>query len=200
MAKSHGKGEAMRRSPLIFVSAALLLGIVVAGAFYYFYRNSPRFALQQMATALIQRNYNKFYTFLDMKSILGSLMQDTGRDLIPPDIIPKGNILGQLGLQMGSKFVQQLAPQIYETFEKEVQKVINKYLDTLTASDLLALEAAVSMAEIKQQENGAQVTLRFPKGDGSLHLTMIRNPQDRTWRVVSVSYDDLKELVKKSLL
>jgi hypothetical protein len=196
---SHGKGEAMRRSPLIFLAAALLLGIVVAGVFFYLYRNSPRFALHQMVTTLMQRNYNKFYSFLDMKSILGSLMQDTGKDLIPPELIPKGNFLGELGLKMGSKVAQQLVPQIYGTFEKEAQKVINQYLDTLTTQDLLALEGAVALAQINQNGDEAQVTLRFPKDEASLHLTMGRTPQDRTWRIISVSYEDLKELVKKKI-
>jgi hypothetical protein len=199
VAKSHGKGEAMRRSPLIFLATALILGIVVAGLFYYRYRSSPRFALHQMATALMQRNYNKFYSFLDMKSILGSLMGDTGKDLIPPDIAPKGNFLGELGVRMGSKFAQQLVPQIYGAFEKEAHKVINQYLDTLTTQDLLALEGAVALAPISQSGDEAQVTLRFPKDEASLHLTMGRSPQDRTWRVISVSYEDLKEIVKKKI-
>jgi hypothetical protein len=179
VAKSHGKGEAMRRL-LIFLTAALLLGLVVAGVFYFLYRNSPRFALHQMVTALMQRNYNKFYSRLDMKSILGSLMQDTGSDLIPPDLVPKGNFLGQFGLKMGNKFAQQLVPQLYGTFEKEAHKVINQYLDTLTTQDLLALEGAVALAQIQQTDDVAQVTLNLPKDDGSLHLTMSRNSQDRT--------------------
>jgi hypothetical protein len=198
MAKSHGKGETMRRL-LIFLAAALLLGVVVAGGFYYLYRNSPRFALHQMAVALTQRNYDKFYSFVDMKSILGSLTQDTGKDLIPPDIVPKGNFLGELGLKMGSRVAQQLVPQIYGAFEKEIHRVINQFLDTLTTQDLLALEGAVALAEIHQTGDEAQVILRFPKADGSLHLTMSRNPQDRTWQVVYVNYEDLKELVKKKL-
>lgn len=190
----------MRRSPLIFLAAALLLGIVVAGFFYYRYQTSPRFALQQMVTALIQRNYDKFYSFLDMKSILGSLMEDSGRDLIPPELIPKGNFLGELGLKMGSKFAQQLVPQLYGTFEKEAHTVINKYLDTLTTQDLLALEGAVALADINQSGDEAQVTLHFLKKEETLHLTLGRTPQDPTWRVISVSYEDLKELVKNRLL
>jgi hypothetical protein len=197
--KSHGKGEAMRRSPLIFLAAALLLGIVVAGVFYYLHRNSPRFALHQMVTSLIQRNYNKFYSYLDMPSILSSLTEDSGRDLIPLELIPKGNLLGELGLKMGSKLAQQLVPQIYGAFEQEAHTVINKYLDTLTTQDLLALEAAVALAQINQSGNEAQVTLSFPKVEASLHLTVGRTPQNPTWRVISVSYEDLKELVKKKL-
>jgi hypothetical protein len=189
----------MRRL-LMFLATTLLLGIAVAGVFYYLYRNSPRFALHQMVTALMQRNYDNFYSHLDMKSILGSLMQDTGNDLIPQDVIPKGNFLGQFGLKMGSKFAQQLVPQLFGTFEKEARKVINQYLDTLTTKDLLALEGAVAMAEVRKTDDVAQVTLRFPKDEGSLHLTMSRSPQDGVWRVVSVSYEDLKELVKKNLL
>jgi hypothetical protein len=200
VAKSHGKGKLMRRSPLIFLATALVLGIVVAGAFYDLHRSSPRYALHQMVTSLMQRNYNKFYSFLDMKSILSSLMQDTGRDLIPPEIVPKGNFLGELGVRMGSKFAQQLVPQIYGAFEKEAHKVINQYLDTLTTQDLLALQGAVALAHISKSGDVARVTLRFPNNEASLHLTMSRNPQDRTWRVTSVSYEDLKELVKKKLL
>ena len=189
----------MRRL-LIILAAALLLGIVIAAVFYILYRNSPRFALHQMATALIQRNYDNFYLRLDMKSILSSLMQDTGKDLIPPDVVPKGNFLGQFGVKMGSKFAQQLVPQLYGTFEKEARKVINQYLDTLTTQDLLALNGAVTLAEIQQTGDMAQVTLRFPKDDASLHLTMSRTSQDRTWRVVAVTYEDLKELLKKKFL
>jgi len=148
----------------------------------------------------MQRNYDKFYSCLDMKSILTSLMQDSGKDLIPPEAIPKDNLLGQLGLKMGSKFAQQLVPQLFGAFEKETRKIINQYLDTLTTQDLLALEGAVSLADIEETGDVAQVTLHFPKEDASLHLTMSRSPQDRTWRVVSVSYEDLKELLKKKLI
>jgi hypothetical protein len=189
----------MRRSPLIFLAAALFLGIAVAGVFYYLHRNSPRSALHQMVTALIQRDYDKFYSYLDMKSILSSLMEDSGRDLIPSDLIPKGNFLGDLGLKMGNKIAQQLVPQIYGTFEQEAHSVINKYLDTLTTQDLLALEGAVALAQISQSGDAAQVTLNFPKTEASLHLTMGRTPQNPTWRVIAVSYEDLKELVKKTL-
>jgi len=190
----------MRRSPLTFVAVALILGLAVAGAFYYSYRKSPRFALQQMATALIQRNYDKFYSYVDMGSILSSLMQETGKELIPPDIIPKSSILGELGAKMGSKFLQQLVPQVFETFQKEVfQKLINKYLDTLTTQELLALQAAVTMAQITQDGEMAQVTLTFPQEEGSLHLTMVRDPKTGRWRITSVNYEDLKGLIKRSL-
>jgi hypothetical protein len=197
VAKSHAKGKAMRRSPLIFVIAALLLGIVVAGAFYYHYRSSPRFALHQMATALIKRDYQEFYTYLDLNSILNHLMQETGKDLIPPEI-PEGDYLSQLGWKMGRKFAQNLLPRILETFENNLQGLINKYLDTLTTEDFLALEAAVAMADIDKQGDQARVTLNFPQ-DAQLRLTMSRSP-DGSWRVVSVNYADLKQVLKKALL
>ncbi len=188
----------MRRSPLIFAAGALLLGIVVAGVFYYFYRTSPRFSLEQMVNSLTQRNYEKFYSYLDMKGVLGSLVEDTGKDLIPPEIIPKGNFWGELGVKIGSKLLQQLPPTVYETLQRDVfNKIINIYLDTLTTQDLLALQAAVTVAEINRQEDVARVTLRFPKKDGRLRLTMAWDPQQRLWRVVSVSYEDLKQLLKK---
>ena len=92
----------MRRL-LIFMSAVLLLGIAIAGVFYFYYRNSPRYALQQMVTSLMRRNYDKFYSHLDMPSILGSLTQDTGQDLIPPELIPKNNLLGTVRSENGQQ-------------------------------------------------------------------------------------------------
>ena len=198
MAKSHGKGEAMRRSPLVFVIAALLLGIAVAGGFYYHYRQSPRFALHQMVNALMYRNYKEFYTYLDLNNILSHLMQETGKDLIPSEI-PEGDYLTQFGWKMGRKFAQNLLPRILQTVEKNLHSLINKYLDTLTTEDFLALEAAVALADISQTGDEAQVTLKFPKGDAQLRLTMSRSLSKRSWRVVSVNYKDLKNLLKKEI-
>ena len=76
--------------------------------------------------------------------------------------------------------------------------MINRYLDTLTTQDLVALQGAVTLAEIDRSGDVAQVTLRYPK-DGDLHLTMSRNPENQSWQVISVSYEDIKELVKKNL-
>jgi len=198
VSKSHGKGKAMRRSPLVFVIAALLLGIAVAGGFYYHYRQSPRFALHQMVNALMHRNYKEFYTYLDLNSILSHLMQETGKDLIPSEI-PQGDYLSQFGWKMGRKLAQNLLPKILQTVEKNLHGLINKYLDTLDTEDLLALEAAVALAEISPKGDEAQVILKFPKGNAQLRLTMSRNLPKRSWRVVSVNYQDLKNLLKKEL-
>jgi hypothetical protein len=189
----------MRRSPLVFIIAALVLGIMVAGVFYYRYQSSSRSALHQMVATLSQRNYKEFYTYLDLKSILGNLMQETGKDLISP-VIPENNYLGQLGWRMGRKFAQQVLPRLFETLEPDLHKLINQYLNTLTTKELLALKAAVALAEIRQQGDEAKVTLRFAKEESRLRLTMSRSAKDRTWRVVSVSYEDLKKLVSKELM
>jgi len=188
----------MRRSPLVFVIAALLLGIAVAGGFYYRYRQSPRFALHQMVNSLMYRNYKEFYTYLDLNSILSHLMQETGKDLIPSDI-PQGDYLSQFGWKMGRKFAQNLLPRILQTVEKNLHSLINKYLNTLTTEDLLALEAAVALADISSKGDEAQVTLKFPKQTAQLRLTMSRSHPKRCWRVISVNYQDLKNLLKKEL-
>lgn len=188
----------MRRSWLIFVPAVLLLGILAAGVYYYYYRGSPRYALHQMVGALSNRNYSNFYAHLDLKSIFSHLVQDTGQDLMPPDE-PEGDYLSQLGRSLGRKFAQHILPRMFEGFEKDLRRIINEYLGSLTTKELLALDAAVAMAQINRQGDEALVTLRFPKDDGRLRLTMSRAFPDRTWRVVSVSYEDLKKIVKEEL-
>jgi hypothetical protein len=188
----------MRRSPLIFLLAALLLGIVVAGVFYYRHRHSPRFALQQLVSCLSIRDYDKFYDSVDLPGIMSHLMTETGRDLIPPEL-PIGDFLSQFGWKMGGKVARQLIPRLFETFDQELRKLLNQYFDTLGPQEFVALNAAVALADINQQGEQAQVTLKFPKKDGRLRLTMVWNPQQRLWRVVAVNYEDLKHLVKKEL-
>lgn len=189
----------MRRSFLIITLTVLLLGVLVAGGFYYLYRNSPRYALIQMTNSLTIRNYEKFYQYLDLKSILSHLVQETGKDFLLQEE-GKGDALNRLGLSLGRKLAQQLLPQLFESFEKDLRKLINEYLRTLTTQELLALETAVALAEIRQQGEEAQVILRFPKDEGRLRLFMSRNFPDRSWRVISVNYEDLKRLLKKELL
>ena len=100
---------------------------------------------------------------------------------------------------MGRKFAQNLLPRIFQTVEKNLHNLINKYLDTLDTEDLLALEAAVALADITSKGDEAQVTLKFPQGNAQLRLTMSRSLPKRSWRVVSVNYQDLKNLLKKEL-
>jgi len=189
----------MRRSLLITILAVLLLGVLVAGVLYYLHRGSPRYALIQMAESLRVQNYEKFYHYVDLKSILRHLMQETGKDLLPQGE-GQGDDLSRLGQKLGRRFAQKLLPRLFDSFEKDLRKLINEYLRTLTSREILALEAAVALAEIRQQGDEAQVTLRFPKDGGRLRLSMSRSFPDRSWRVVGVSYEDLKKLLKKEFL
>ena len=152
-----------------------------------------------MADALTNRNYKVFYSRLDLKGIFNQLVQDTGQDLIPPED-PEGDYLGQLGRSLGRKLAKYILPRMFEAYEGELKKLITEYLRKLTIQELLALEAAVRLAEIEPQGEEARVILRFPKDDRRLRLTMSRAFPDHSWRVVSVSYEDLKKIVKKELM
>ncbi len=184
----------MRRSPLIFLLVALLLGVLVAGVFYYRHRHSPRYALHQMALSLTNRNYDNFYDYVDLAGIVSHLMEETGKALLAPNL-PGGNFLSQFAFKMGGRVVRHL----FESFEREFRKLANQYFDTLTTQELLALQGAVALADISQKGEEAQVTLRFPEKDTRLRLTMAWNSQQRRWRVVSVNYEDLKALLNREL-
>jgi hypothetical protein len=71
------------------------------------------------------------------------------------------------------------------------------YLRNLDNSQILALAAAVSVAKIEVQGDEAQVTLVDPKTKDPLRFRMRRPPENGTWRVVAVNYNDLKKLVKR---
>lgn len=189
----------MRRSLFLVIGAVLILGVLATGVFYYLERTSPRWALLQMAGAIKARNYEKFHHYLDLKSIVSHLVQETGQDLIPRED-QNQDPLNRLGKNLARKFAQHLVPRLFEQFDQELRQVINKYLDTLTNKEILALEAAAALAEVSRRGEEAQVTIRVPQEDLRLRLTMSRNYPDRGWRVVAINYQDLKKFLKKELL
>lgn len=189
----------MRRSLVITVGAVFLLGVLVAGILYFLHRGSPRYALLQMVEGIRERNYDKFYYYIDLKNIFSQLLQEAGPDLLPSEK-EEPDELARWGRHLARKFAQHLLPRLFDNFEKELRKAINEYLGTLTTQELLALEAAVALADIRQSGEEAQVTLKFPRDSHKLRFTMSRNFPDRNWRVIAISYQDLKKLVKKELL
>jgi|UniRef100_A0A7C5AK62 hypothetical protein len=189
----------MRRSLFIILGVVLLIGVVVAGWFYYLHRDSPRYVLLQILEAIRERNYDKIYYHIDLKNIIDQLIQDTGQDLLSRNGGEQDE-LTRLGQNLARKFARHLLPRLFANFEKDLRQAINGYLSTLTSQEILALEAAVALAEVSQTGGEAQVTLKFPKEELRLRLTMSRDFPDRSWRVVGVNFQDLKKIIKKELL
>jgi hypothetical protein len=178
--------------------AAVLLGALVAGFWYYRDLSSPRYTLRQMVKAVKSGNYEGFYAHLDMPSLIRQVTLEAGQEITPRGEAG-GNALGRLGQALGRKLALNLVPKMLEGFDKNIRRLLMEALRLLTPEQLEDLEQAVEGADITQEGESARVTLRFPRDGERLGLTMRRDPKKRVWRVVSVSYQDLKRIFGKEL-
>lgn len=186
----------MRRKVLLIVLAVVLLGGALGGSLYWYWINSPRYALQQMALALKTRNMDTFFKYIDLKDIFNNFLDASGADSPePPD--QKADEWTQFTRNMGRKFSRYFLPKLFETFEIQIRTMLEKYLLHLDNSQILGVAAAATTAKIERQGNEAQVTLVDPKTKDPLRFQMRREPQQGIWRIVSVNHQDLKKFYQR---
>lgn len=186
----------MRRKAWIIAVAIVVLGAAVAGGLYWRWANSPRYALQQAALALKTRNMDKFFSYLDLKEVLSNFTQASSQDLAATDD-PRGDDWTKFSRGMGRKFAQLFLPKLLESLAPQLRGVIEHYLLNLNNSQIMAIAAAVTVAEIDTQGDVAQVTMTDPKTQEKLRFQMLRQPDHGLWQIVSVNYDDLKRFYKR---
>jgi hypothetical protein len=190
----------MRRKTLIIILAAVILGVGAAGGLYVRWLYSPRYSLHQMVLALKARNMGNLINYLDLKEIFNNFLEDSSRDLASPDKENKegDDELSRLGRSLGRKFARFLLPQLFKTFEKDIQAAIEKYMASLDNKQLLTLAAAMTVAMIEVSGDEAQVSIRDPKTKEDFRFQM-RRQEDEVWRIVAVNYQDLKKFLKREL-
>jgi len=190
----------MPRRVVIIILAALIMGGVVAGGLYWRWLNSPRYALQQMALALKSQNMDVFFNHLDLKEIFSNSLEGLEQDLGSLEKPDEGvDEWTRLSRQMGRKLASKFLPKLLETMDKQIREGIEAYLRTLDNSQILGLATAVTLAKITVKGDEAQVMVKAPKTWDSLRFTMRRGAGDGVWRVVAVSYEDLKKIIKQEL-
>jgi hypothetical protein len=191
------------RKKIIFISvvAALALAAVMAGVIYQRWRESPRYALQQMVLAIKAKNMDNIFKFLNLKDIFNNLLEASLKEEVGGDDKNKGrDDFERFSRQLGRSFARKLAPKLFDNFEKQIREFIVSYLLDLDNSQILALTAAVTTAQIEVQGEKALVTIQAPRTQKPVRFTMRRLPEGRVWQVVSLNYDDVKHLLKKEFL
>jgi hypothetical protein len=189
----------MRRKTWIIAVVIVVMGAALAGGLYWQWANSPRYALQQAALALKTRNLDKFFTYVDLKEIVTNFSKASSKDVQSQDD-PQADEWTKYSRRLGGKFAQLFLPKLLETFEPQIRKVLDHYLLNLNNTQILAVAAAATVAQIDTQgENEAQVTLMDPKTQETFRFQMRRQPEHGIWQIVSVNYDDLKKFYKREL-
>lgn len=189
----------MKRSAIIIFATVALLAAAVTGGLYWRWLNSPRYALQQMVLALQTKNLDKFFNYLDLQEILANLVDAGSADLTPPDQ-PDADELERLGRRLGQKAARFIVPKLVEKFEKQIKEGVKQYLFNLSNTQVLALAAAATTADIALRGETAEIRLADPHTGQPFHFHMHRDPATKEWRIVSIRYQDLKRLLKQELL
>jgi hypothetical protein len=186
----------MQRKTWIIAVAIVVLGGAVAGGLYWRWANSPRYALQQAALALQARDMDKFFNYVNLKDILNNMVEASSKDLAAPEDQP-GDEWTKFSRQLGRKFAHLFLPKLFETFEAQIRVAVERYLLNLDYSKILVIAAAATVAQIDRQGDEALVTLTDPKTKDTFQFNMRRQPNQGTWQIVSVNYDDLKRFSKR---
>lgn len=186
----------MQRKTWIIAIAIVVLGAALGGGLWWRWVNSPRYALQQAALALKTRNLDNFFNYLNLKEIVTNLSKTSHQDLDSRDD-PQADELTRFSRQLGGKFAQLFLPKLVESFEPQIRKILQHYLLNLNNTQILAIAAAVTVAQIDTQGDEAQVTLTDPKTGETFRFEMHRQLDQGVWQIVSVNYEDLKRLCKR---
>lgn len=185
----------MPRRTLIIVLIAVVVGAALAGGAYWRWTDSPRYALQHMTLALKTRNMPTVFKYLDLKAILNNLVEASSQESEETKGCEEDDWT-RMSRKMGGKFARMFLPQLFDSFEKEIKGVIEKYLQNLDNTQILAIAAAATTAQIEVQGEKANVTVVDPKSKKPFRFQMQRQPQTGTWQVVSINYQDLKHFAK----
>ncbi|MCX5893774.1 MAG: hypothetical protein NTW80_12555 [Deltaproteobacteria bacterium] len=186
----------MRRRTLIIMLIAVVVGAVLAGGAYWRWTNSPRYALQRMALALKTGNMPEFYKYMDLKAILNNIIDASSEDAAKSKD-GQDDEWSRMSRKMGGKLARMFLPKLFESFEKEIKGVMEKYLQNLDNGQILGIAAAATTAQIEVQGEDAQVTLVDPKSKKPFRFQMRRQPETGTWQIVSINYQDLKNFTKR---
>jgi len=185
----------MRRRTLIIILAAVIFGAALAGGAYWYWSNSPRYALQRVALALKTKNMPEVFKYLDIKAILNNFIDAASQE--PEDPSCKDDEWTRMSRKMGGKFARMFMPKLIDSFEKEIKGVMEKYLQSLENKQLLIIAAAATTAQIEVQGEEAQVTLIDPKSKEPFHFQMQRHQETGIWQIVSFNYQDFKYFAKR---
>ena len=187
-----------RRTWLILLTVVVLCG-ALAGGLYWQWVSSPRYALQRMALALKTGNMQQFFKYVDLKALFNDFADAASQDLDNPKDKKdqKEDDWSRLSRNLGNKFARMFLPKLFESFEKDIRGLMEKYLLNLDNTQILAIAAAATTAQIEVQGEEARVTLVDPKSQEPFHFQMRRQAETGTWQIVSVNYQDLKKFSKR---
>jgi len=192
----------MRRF-FIYLSLLLVLVVGIAGAIYYYWQGTPRYALAQIVVAVQTQDKDKLFRYIDLPSIIGNLASKGSDDFnvfgtpAPGSATPEDDFT-RVGRALGKKLAQFLVPKVVEALEPQIKDQVGQFLANLGTREKVAITGLLTQARITTTEGGlAEVVVRDPQSKHQFSFQMLQDPQSRDWRVVEISYQDFKKYLNQ---
>jgi hypothetical protein len=141
----------------------------------------------------------QFFNYLDLKAIFNDFVDSSSQDLDNQEgrKTEKEDEWHRFSRKLGGKFARLFLPKLFESFEKDIRAVMENYLLNLDNTQIVAVAAAATTAQIEIRGEEALVTLVDPKSKEPFRFQMMRHPETKTWQIVSVNYQDLKKFYRR---
>ena len=178
---------------------AIILGLTLVGwAGYYYWKETPRYSLYQMAKAIKNNDPQTFFLYVDMDQVFESIVDSTMKDARGKKLPDSDPTASEPEEPSGAdkKFknmIAQVAKALRPALEQQAIRAINN-MDP-EQRDRISPFAFAFLSHVKREGSKAQVTVRASKGE-TYQFTMERTPE-QVWKMVKLDLDFLK-LLKKS--
>lgn len=181
--KPAKKGSKMKIIIIIVVALAIVLGGI-----YYYIIGTPTYSLYRLGKAVKTRNSAEFNKYVDVSSVAGKLVLDVYVQVDQNASDPNSDLF--------TKLKDYVAKGTISLFKDQLKNGIGVVIESVSKNNIKSL-TSISLKEIKKSGGSATATLQNANGN-TLRIEMVQTPQ-RYWRVVSVNYSDLKELIPSIL-
>ena len=136
---------------------------------------------------------------MDLQEIANNIVDASSEDLAPPER-PDQDEWDRLSRRLGKKVAKYVLPKLLEKYDKQVKAAIEQYLRNLSRTEILALAAGATTADIETRGSVAEVKFVDPKTGEPFRFKMARDPVTKDWRIIAIRYEDLKRLLKREIL
>ena len=111
----------MKKKKLL-ISGLLTALLIAGGLFYWYYKQTPKYALLQVKEALADHDFALFEQYVDMEAVMTSLIDQVME--INKNTSTAKNEWEQLGQNIGTGLVNLLKPQLSTLYKQQIQKLV----------------------------------------------------------------------------
>jgi hypothetical protein len=207
LASENTRKTVPRKYFLILLFVALVAGLALGTYYYFFYwRETPRFALWQMVRAIQANDTQTLFQYVDLQSIADNLAEKSSGD-VDSWLLQKGfgaspaeDDVSRLARSLTKKFARFITPKVIAALEPQIKAGVEKYLQELNTLEKAGLSALPAKAEIHQEDGVAAVTLTDPGSGKKFHFRMARPAEGDKWRIVEINYPDLRSIIERKFI